>query len=145
MEKTKLLKVLEAYKDDAYHLTRSRDYHKPEKIMDVVREVLEYAEDEISEADDLRESINEQADCVTPIYNKDLLEWLADNYGAYEETVDEVGEAKNSDGKTDLMRGIMTAYCLTLEREAEAALLEVWKEAEELEDEAEAGKEGEEK
>ncbi len=142
MKKSNLLKALEAHKGDDYFFTGDREYHEPEKIINIIHEVLDNAEDEIADVDDLRDSINEQADSATPVYNHDLAKWFSDNWMAYDEIADELG--KDGMGE-NIMQGIMAAYCLTLEREAEAALREVWKEAEDMEDEAEAEKEEEEK
>lgn len=142
MLKTKLLKTLDAHKGDNYHFAADRKYHTPEEIMDIICEVIDNADDEISEADNLRDNIMEYADSATPVYNHDLAEWFSDNWQAYDEIADELGK----DGMGDnIMRGIMTAYCLTLEHEAGAALDVVWNEAEEMEEEdaAEAGKEEE--
>lgn len=131
MKKQALHDVLEECKDD-YHFAGS-GYHTPEEIMDVVRNAVnDYGtlEDEIADIDDMRDDLNECADSQTPIHTHDLLEWLKDNYSAYEETADEFGEAKNREGKMDLMRGIMQAYCWTLEQEAMEALQAVWNAAE---------------
>ena len=138
MNKQKLLDVINSHKDgdkyDDHYFTSTRDYHEPKDIMDVVRCVIEeYGEltDGVNEVDDMRDDLNEAADSQTPIYNRDLLIWLADNHTAYEETIDEMGEIKDSSGKTDLIRGIMFAYCRTLENDAMSALESVWNEAEE--------------
>lgn len=131
MKKENLLKVLETHKDDDYHFTGGRDYHEPETIMDIIRDVISDADDEIDEPEDLQDSINEYADSATPVYNHDLAKWFGDNWMAYDEISDELGR----DGMGDnIMRGIALAYCLTLEREIASSLQAVWDEAEELED-----------
>lgn len=139
MKKKYLLQAIEAQAEekdgkkvyDDYHFTGARDYHEPEEIMDIIREVLEYEEEEeLSETDDLRDAINDQADSATPVYNHALAEWFGQNWQAYDEVAEEFGQ----DGMGDnIMRGIAMAYCYTLERECMEALGEVWKEAEELE------------
>lgn len=134
MKKTTLQAVLEAHKGDDYALTTDREHHEPEEIMDCVREAIEYADDELSETDDLRDAINENADAATPVYNHGLAEWFGKEWPAVDELVDEYGEMmKDSEGKPDTMRTIAAAYCMSLEREAFAALEAVWEEAEELE------------
>ena len=137
MKKSTLQAVLEAHKGDDYALTADRDYHEPEEIMDCVREAIEYADDEIHEADDLRDAINEHADSATPVYNSGLAAWFGDNWSAVDDYLDEVGEPvmiqNGNRQQPDIMRTIMAAYCMSLEREAFAALESVWEEAEELE------------
>ena len=131
MKKEQLEKVLTAHAGDDYHFTGDREYHEPVNIMDVVREVIDNApDDEMTEADDLRDQINESADSATPVYNHDRAKWFEDNWQAYDDVTNEFGKDGMGD---DIMIGIGIAYCVTLEREAMDTLGNVWAEAEELE------------
>lgn len=135
MKKIYIEKVLEARKDDPYHFTSAGDYHEGKDVMDIVHEVIEYADAEVNDADELRDDVAERADSATPIYNADRAEWFGKNWQAYDDIEEELGKEGMGDS---IMQSIAIAYCLTLEREVMQALEEVFKEAEVLEEEANA-------
>ena len=65
--------------------------------------------------DELQESIYEQADSMTPIYNNEVMKWLGDNRNCVEMYADEMGI---SDKGLDLVQLGMGAYCYNLSQYA---------------------------
>ena len=63
--------------------------------------------------DELQESIYEQADSITPIYNNEIMSWLASNRYAVESYADEMGIEK-----IDFVQLTMGAYCHNLSQYA---------------------------
>lgn len=128
--KQNLLQVLELHKGDDFHFTKDREYHDPVTIVGIVREVIGNMKDDESlsnnDNDDIREGISENADSATPIYNHNLAEWFGSNWKAYDEIAEEFGKASMGE---NIMRGIAIAYCMTLEREAWNAWIEIYNEA----------------
>ena len=73
----------------------------------MIDEFLAYNDDE------LQESIYEQADAMTPIYNNEIMSWLASNRYAVESYADEMGIEK-----IDFVQLTMGAYCHNLSQYA---------------------------
>ena len=65
--------------------------------------------------DELQESIYEQADSMTPIYNNEVMKWLGDNRNCVEMYSEEIGL---SDRGLDLIQLGMGAYCHNLSQYA---------------------------
>lgn len=64
----------------------------------------EWREASESQRDD---AISELADSNVDVYNADLLEWAKSNYSTIEEVQDEMGIAKDSEGRADFIKQIM--------------------------------------
>ncbi len=95
-------------------------YHESDDVMDAVREVVESygsPDEDVDGIEDFEDDMMEVADSNTPIYNKDLAEWFGWNWSAVDEYHEEMG-----DDTGDIMRTIMGAYCMTLERAMREAL-----------------------
>lgn len=140
--KKMLLTLLETYevknasgKVDYYKSPVHIGYHEASEIHEVLSEVLgNYGNetDEVSDADELQDDINEEADICTPIYSNDIAKWFSENWQAYNDTADKLGKDGMGD---DIMKGIQISYCITLENEAMEALTALFEELENKEEE----------
>lgn len=123
-----LLRVKQAENkgDDFFY---NGDYHtigysELDDIINMLDADTEYSDsDEVIDALQYNGSITEYADSGTPIYYNDIAKWFGENWSAVGDYIDEIGEPmKDSGGRTDIMRTIQGAYCMTYERDIQEAL-----------------------
>jgi hypothetical protein len=91
------------YKSD---LSRDTAYTFVNESLEILGEVLKYAENE----NDLQEAISEQVDSYTPIYNNDIMEFVKNNYSLVDEAIAEMGK------RDSLTEDGQSAYYIGLER-----------------------------
>lgn len=104
------------------------DYHtigcsELSDIIDMLEDDTEYSDyDDIIDELQYNGSITEYADTSTPIYYSDIAKWFGENWSAVGEYIDEIGEPiQDNGGRTDIMRTIQGAYCMTYERDLQDA------------------------